>query len=81
MNMRNLHRGVAKVCKEIATSPNPDLKTVLNGYSMREMVEILSACLRGAPLTARREFVSARAGKQLLFGFMGQTTPMACQPS
>lgn len=73
--MRDLHRGVAKVCKAIATYQNPDLRTALNGYSMREMVAVLSACLRDAPLTVRQEFVSAREGKQLLFGFMDQTIP------
>ena len=73
--MRNLRRGVARVCREIATSPNPDLKTVLNGYSTREMVAILAKCLTDAPLITRREFVDARAGKQLLFGFMHPTTP------
>ena len=79
--MRNLSRGVKKVKLVLATSPSRDLKTALNGYSMREMVEILLASLGAERSTLRRESRSVREEKQLLFGFLDPTIPTDCPQS
>ena len=73
--MRNLRRGVEKVKAAIAACPNRAPRAALNGYSAREMVDILALVLTGESLTSRRASRCAREEKQLQFGFMAATTP------
>lgn len=64
MNTRDLSRGVMKLKAAILKSPNPDLKTVLNGYSMRDRVTVLTTFLMAGPLNERRALAYAVEGKQ-----------------
>lgn len=73
--MRDLRRGVDKVRRAIASSPNPDLKTALNGYSTKEMVRIFLEYHQADFSRRFRASPSARADRQQLFGFMAATTP------
>ena len=76
--MRNLQRGVKKVKAAIAAFPNRAPRTALNGYSMREMADILALALTGESLTGRRASRCAREDRQQLFGFMEATTLTDC---
>ena len=79
--MRDLRRGVDKVRRAIASSPNPDLRTALNGYSTKEMVRIFLEYHRADLSRRSRASPSAKADRQLQFGFMAATTPTPCQAS